>query len=74
MLLIDLSMKSTPSLHMTGGRDQCIVYFRLLHILVLGPGSIGGEESKLVAFRNMLSLNMTIPVYAPVDHVLYTKG
>lgn len=53
MLLIDLSMKSTQLLLIIGGRDRCIVYFRLLHILVLGPGSIGGVESKLVAFRNM---------------------
>jgi len=74
MLLIDLSMKSTQLLHMIGGKDQCIVYFRLLHILVLGPGSIGGEGSKSVAFRNMLNLNMTILVYGPVDHVLCTKG
>lgn len=74
MLLIDLSMKSTRLLHMIGGRDQCTVYFQLLHILVLGPGSIGVVESKLVAFRNMSSLNMTILVYAPVDHVLCIKG
>ena len=45
-----------------------------LHIPVLGPGSIGDGESKLVAFRNMSSLNMTIVVYAPVDHGLCTKG
>lgn len=74
MLLIDLLMKSTRLLHMIGGRDQCTVYFLLLHILVLGPGSIGDGESKLVAFRNMSSLNMTIVVYAPVDHGLCTKG
>lgn len=59
---------------MIGGKDQYTAYFQLWHILVLGLGSIGGKESKLVAFRNMSSLNMTILVYALVDHVLYTKA
>lgn len=74
MLLIDLLMRLTQLLHMIGGRDQCTVYFQSWHILVLGPGNIGVEELKLVAFRNMSSLNMTILVYAPAVPELCTKG
>jgi len=74
MLLIDLLMRSILLLHMIGGKDLCTVYFQLWHILVLGLGSVGGEQSKLAAFRNTSNLNMTILVYAPVDPVLCIKG
>ena len=74
MLLTDLLMRSTQLLHMIGGRDQCTVYFQLLHIPVLGPGNSGGGGLRSVVFRNMSSLNMTIHVYAPVDHVHCIKG
>jgi hypothetical protein len=74
MLLIDLLMRSILLLHMIGGKVRCTVYFQLWHILVPGLGSIGGEESKLAAFRNMSSPNMTILVYAPADPVLCIKG
>lgn len=74
MLLIDLLMRSILLLLMIGGKDRYTVYFQLWHILVLGLGSIGGKESKLVGFRNMSNLNMTILVYAPVVPVLCIKG
>lgn len=74
MLLTDLLMKSTLLLHMIGGKGPFIAYLRCLHILVPGLGNNGGGERRFIAFRNMLSLNMTIHVSDLVDHVLYTRG
>lgn len=59
---------------MIGGKDQFIVYFQCLHILVPGPGNSGGGEVKFIVFRNLSSLNMIILVSALADLEPYTKG
>lgn len=59
---------------MIGGKDQCIVYFQCLHILVPGPGNSGGGDVKFIVFRNSSSPNTIIHVSALADLEPYTKG
>jgi len=74
MLSTVLLMRSIWWLHMSGGKDQYIVYFLFLHILVPGLGSNGAEEKKSIVFKSMLNLNMIIHVSAPAGHGLYIKA
>lgn len=74
MLLTDSLMRSTPLLHMIGGKGRCTVYCQCLHILVPGPGNSGGGGKKYIGFRNMSNQNMTIHVSALADPELYTRG
>lgn len=74
MHLTDSLTRSILLLLMIGGKDQYIVFFQFLHILVHGLGNSGVAEVKSIAYRNLLSLNMIIPVFAPVDREHCTKG
>jgi len=74
MLSTVLLMRSIWWLHMSGGKDQYIVYFLFLRILVPGLGSNGAEEKKSIVFKSMLNLNTIIHVSAPAGHGLSIKA
>jgi hypothetical protein len=74
MLSTVLLMRSIWWLHMSGGKDQYIVYFLFLRILVPGLGSSGAEEKKSIVFKSMLNLNTIIHVFVPAGHGLSIKA